>query len=191
MQQLATIAFIRDQKRDAFLYARSDGSLEELTFLETAKRFQCVPTNGLYPCMRNTTPRCSRQWIVFRNQVEAEKAQDKKVDITQGPNEKKALVYLDAFTNLPFISDEEKSLIVLAKEAIRKGRFQNLQRDVNKLQRSQAKVKVQPAILLEKLVQLLIKYPLTQPEPADEPVVPTPVIAVTEPAIIISESFSA
>jgi superfamily II DNA/RNA helicase len=194
MQLLTTIAFIRDQKRDAFLYLRPDGSLEELTFLETAKRFQCVPHERAIPLHDRHHQQVQQAVERFQTQADAEKALDKKVDVTQGPNEKKALVFLDAFTNLPFINDEEKALIGLAKEAVRKGRFQNLQRDVNKLQRSQTKVKVQPTRLLENLMQLLGKYPLTQPEEAlafTAPVVAPVASALVAPTLIISESFSA
>ena len=126
----------------------------------------------------------------FQAQVEAEKAQDKKVDVSQGPNEKKALTFLDAFLSLPFISEDEKTLVGLAKDAIRRGRFQNLQRDINKLQKTQSKV--QAAIPLEHLMKILTGYPLSQPD-EDLTVMPAApaVVAPTEPAIIISESFSA
>ena len=192
MQHQATIAFIRDQKRDAFLYVKADNTVEELTFLETAKRFQCMVHERAVKLHDHHHEQVQVAVEQFRAQVEAEKAQDKKVDVSQGPNEKKALTFLDAFLTLPFIADEEKVTINFAKDAIRRGRFQNLQRDVNKLQKSQAKVKVQAAVLLDSLLKILNGYPLNEPEelimsaPA-APVVVTPI----EPAIIISESFSA
>ncbi len=192
LQANTTIAFIRDQKRDAFLYAHADGRIEELTFLETAKRFWCAahePAKPLHPHHHEQVQLAIER---FQAQIEAEKAQDKKVDVTQGPNEKKALTYLDAFMNLPIISDDEKALVRLGKEAIRRGRFQNLQRDINKLQKSQAKVKVQAAILLDSLLKILNSYPLSQAEDDAPNVQPAPVVvAATQPAIIISESFGA
>ncbi|TAE25417.1 MAG: helicase [Cytophagales bacterium] len=202
MQHQATIAFIRDQKRDAFVYVHAgpDGSdgrmenykVEELTFLETAKRFGCMVHERAVRLHDLHHEQVQVAVNRFQAQVEAEKAQDKKVDVAQGPNERKAMIFLDAFLSLPIISDDEKTLVALAKEAIRRGRFQNLQRDINKLQKSQAKVKVQPAVLLDSLVKILNSYPLNQP--ADDgsatPVIPV-VVAPTEPAIIISESFSA
>ncbi len=197
MQHQATIAFIRDQKRDAFLYVHAgldgqDGRVDELTFLETAKRFQCMVHERAVKLHDHHHEQVQVAVDRFQAQVEAEKAQDKKVDVSQGPNEKKALLFLDAFTSLPFISQDEKALVGLAKEAIRRGRFQNLQRDMNKLQKSQAKVKVQAAVLLDSLVKILNSYPLTQPEDDASvlPAVPL-IVAPTEPAIIISESFSA
>ncbi len=193
MQANTTIAFIRDQKRDAFLYAHADGRVEELTFLETAKRFQCMAHERAVPLHPHHHEQVQRAIERFLAQVEAEKAQDKKVDVTQGPNEKRALTYLDAFMNLPIISEAEKTLVRLGKEAIRRGRFQNLQRDVNKLQKSQAKVKVQAAVLLDSLLKTLNSYPLAQPEddtPTNAPT-PTPSASPLEPKIIISESFGA
>lgn len=191
MQNQSTIAFIRDQKRDAFLYIRSDNSAEELTFLETAKRFQCMVHERPFKLHDLHHEQVQLAVSRFQAQVEAEKAQDKKVDVSQGPNEKKALMFLDAFLSLPFISEDEKTLVSLTKEAIRRGRFQNLQRDINKLQKTQTKVKVQAAILLEHLMRILNSYPLSQPDEdvSETPVAPV-VVAPTEPAIIISESFS-
>ena len=198
MQHQATIAFIRDQKRDAFLYVQAGpdgvaGRIDELTFLETAKRFQCMVHEravALHPHHHEQVQAAVRQ---FQAQVETEKAQDKKVDVTQGPNEKKALLFLDAFLSLPFIGEGEKTLVGLAKEAIRRGRFQNLQRDINKLQKSQTKVKVQAAVLLDALLKLLNSYPLqSETDVTDGPAPVAPlIVAPTEPAIIISESFSA
>ncbi len=192
MQPDTTIAFIRDQKRDAFLFAHADGRVEELTFLETAKRFQCVVHERATKLHNLHHEQVQAAVERFRAQVEAEKAQDKKVDVSQGPNEKKALMFLDAFLSLPFIADEEKVTINFAKDAIRRGRFQNLQRDVNKLQKSQSKVKVQAAVLLESLLKILNSYPLNEPEElvTSAPTVPV-LVAPIEPAIIISESFSA
>ena len=197
LQPSSTISFIRDQKRDAFLFVHQDGRVDELTFLETAKQFQCVVHERAVGLHDQHHDQVQTAVSRFQSQVEAEKAQDKKIDISQGPNEKKALMFLDAFLTLPIIADEEKVLIGQAKEAIRRGRFQNLQRDINKLQKTQKTVKVQAgprsaAVLLDSLVKVLNGYPLGQvnDDATATPVVPV-IIAPTEPAIIISESFSA
>ena len=190
MQADTTIAFIRDQKRDAFLYVQPEGTVEELTFLETAKRFQCVPHERAVPLHHQHHAQVQAGIDRFVAQAEAEKALDKKADVTQGPNEKKALQYLDGFLSLPIIHDEEKKIILLAKEAIGKGRFQNLQRDVNKLKKSTTKVRVAPAVLLETLLKILSTYPLQQPEEVNAPAKLPSVVAPQEPKIIISESFA-
>jgi superfamily II DNA or RNA helicase/HKD family nuclease len=192
MQAESTIAFIRDAKRDAFLYVRSDGSTETLTFLETARRFQCTPHERAVPLHTLHHEQVQAAIARFRSEAEAEKARDKKVDVTQGPNETKALQFLDAFLSLPFISDDEKGTVGRAKDAIRKGRFQNLQRDVNKLARTQKTVRIQASVLLEHLLKILNSYPLDQPEEDVTTAAVAPAgVASTEPEIIISESFSA
>lgn len=55
--------------------------------------------------------------LLFSDLLEKEKAKDKKIDTTQGPNEKKANAYLDAMLNLPLVNEEERALIIKAKEA--------------------------------------------------------------------------
>lgn len=113
------------------------------------------------------------------------------MDVTQGPNERRALEYLDAFLGLPIINDEEKSRVMLAKAAILKGRFQNLQRDVNKLKKATTKVRMQPAVLLETLMRILNGYPLQEPDDTTNLAQLPSVVTPQEPKIIISESFSA
>lgn len=67
----------------------------------------------------------------------------------QGPNEKKALAYLDGFVSVPNITDEEVVLIRKAQRAISTGKFQQLQRDINKLQSATKKTPVKIVVLLE------------------------------------------
>jgi superfamily II DNA/RNA helicase len=185
-----TICFIRDARRDAFLYVKHESEIEELTFLETVKQFEAkldeksIPLHDLHHDQVKTSVEH------FANKQEEEKIRDRKIDITQGPNETKALRYLDAFLNLPFANAEDKELVTSAKEAIRKGKFQNLQRDINKLQKAVKKTPLKPVLLLEKVISILKKYPL-QTETEDAAVsVNIAAIKVLNPDIIISESFN-
>ena len=127
---------------------------------------------------------------VFAEKIEDEKAKDKKVDVTQGPNEKSAIAYLDAMLSLPLTNDAEMQLIIIAKEAIRKGRFQNLQRDINKLKRAVKKSPLKPVIILEKVIGILKSYPLKQEEEEIYQEVQIVKPKVLNPEIIITESFS-
>ncbi len=188
----STICFIRNQKRDAFYYCKPDGSLDELTFVESAKQFEAraeekqIPLHELHHTQVNAAIKS------FSDQIQKESAKDKKVDITQGPNEKKAIAYLDAFLNIKLASQEEVELILLAKKAIRYGRFQNLQRDINKLHNAVKVKHVKPVILLEKLMQILHSYPLKSISEND--LLPSEQFELSfselNPEIIISESFS-
>jgi len=111
------------------------------------------------------------------------------VRTSSDPTERKALQYLDGFLSLPFVSEPERHLIRAAQAAIRRARFQNLQRQVNQLQRSTKEVKLTPAALADKLMQILRNYPLETPEtePKAPPVPLRPLD--TTPDIILSESF--
>lgn len=124
----------------------------------------------------------------FKETVVAEALQAQTVDATQGPNEQRALRYLDGFVSLPFVNEDERALIQAAKLAIRRARFQNLQRQINQLQRSTKTVKLTPAALADKLMQILRSYPLQQEN--DTPVSGAASPLDTTPDIILSESFN-
>ncbi|BAV07386.1 PLD-like domain-containing protein [Filimonas lacunae] len=187
----STISFIRDSRRDSFLYVKSNNEIEELTFLETAKQFEAKRDEMAFNLHSLHHKQVQKAVEHFSNTIEEEKARDKKVDITQGPNEKKALAYLDAFLNLSFANSFEKELILEAKEAIRKGKFQNLQRDLNKLQKAVKKTPLNPVLLLEQVMGILRSYPLerTQEDIIPE-VAPSILIKNLNPDIIITESFT-
>src|SRR5581483_4854124 len=125
--------------------------------------------------------------IKFKASVVAEALQAETVDANQGPNEQRALRYLDGFSSLPFVNEDERALIQAAKLAIRRARFQNLQRQINQLQRSTKTVKLTPVALADKVMQILRTYPLLQA--GDSPVTSAPRAFDTTPDIILSESF--
>lgn len=185
-----TICFIRDDKRDAFIFVKSNSEVEELTFLETVKKFEAFQEEKGIALHDLHHEQVKSAIQVFADKVEDEKAKDKKVDITQGPNEKSAIAYLDAMLSLPLTNDVEAQLIIIAKEAIRKGRFQNLQRDINKLKRAVKKSPLKPVIILEKVMAILKSYPLKQEEEEIYQEVQIVKAKVLNPEIIITESFS-
>jgi superfamily II DNA/RNA helicase/HKD family nuclease len=184
-----TICFIKDEKRDAFIYVKPNNETEELTFLETVRQFEAFQNEKGIPLHTLHHEQVQKAIQVFADKIEDEKAKDKKVDTTQGPNEKNAIAYLDAMLHLPFINDKETQLIIIAKEAIRKGRFQNLQRDINKLHKSVKKAPLKPVIILEKIIGILNSYPLKQEE--EEVYLEVQMIKprILNPEIIITESF--
>jgi hypothetical protein len=185
-----TICFIRDERRDAFFYVKNENDIEELTFLETVKQFHAKEEEQSIQLHDFHHGQVKKGVEHFANKQEEEKARDRKIDLKQGPNEIKALSYLDAFLNLPFSNEGDKELILLAKEAIRRGKFQNLQRDINKFQKAVKKVPLKPVLLLEKVIAILKNYPLQKEteEPTTETVIKR--TNVFNPEIIISESFS-
>ncbi|MBS4059211.1 MAG: helicase [Bacteroidetes bacterium] len=185
-----TICFIKDEKRDAFIYIKPNNEVDELTFLETVRQFEAFLNEKGIPLHNQHHEQVQKAIKVFADKAEDEKAKDKKVDVTQGPNEKSAIAYLDALLHLPFINDKESKLIIIAKEAIRKGRFQNLQRDINKLHKAVKKTPLNPVLILERIVGILNSYPLKQEE--DEIYQELQIVKprIYNPEIIITESFS-
>ena len=129
---------------------------------------------------------------LFAEKDEDSKAITMKVNVAQGPNEKRAIAYLDACLHIDNLTDEESGLIRLAKRAITTGKFQQLQRDINKLQSATKKTPVKPAIQIEKVIAIISSYPL-QNISTDTPL---PTLSVNKvqkgnsPEIIISESFN-
>jgi hypothetical protein len=203
----STVTFIRSQRRDAFYRIRPspvgtgedsatapgegrvDGfTLDEISLLEAADEFRAPdPKEKAIPLHAAHHDHINSALFQFKESVVAEALQAATVDATQGPNEQRALRYLDGFSNLPFVNEEERALIQAAKAAIRRARFQNLQRQINQLQRSTKTVKLTPAALADKLIQILRTYPLQQAD--NSSVTSAPRALDTTPDIILSESF--
>ncbi len=184
----STVTFIRSQRRDAFYRARPDGTLDEIGLLEAADEFRAPdPLEQSIPLHAEHHNHINAALGQFKESVLADALHGEKVDALQGPNELRALRYLDGFVNLPFMNEEERALIHAAKLAIRRARFQNLQRQINQLQRSTKTIKLTPSALADKLMQILRTYPLRQAD--DQPITSSARVLDTTPDIILSESF--
>jgi superfamily II DNA/RNA helicase/HKD family nuclease len=186
----STICYIKDSKRDAFILVKGNEETEELTFLETVKIFEAEVLEKAVALHSQHHEQVQSGILLFSDLLEKEKAKDKKIDTTQGPNEKKANAYLDAMLNLALTNEEERALILKAKEALRQGRFQNLQRDINKFQRTLKKFPLKPAIILEKVVEILKAYPLMNEDAEQVFEKKIERVKTLNPEIIITESFS-
>jgi len=187
----STICFIRNQRRDAFYLVKPDKTFEELSFVETAKEFYAVASEQGIPLHDSHHEQVSQAITDFHEKIQQEIASTQVVDTTQGPNEKKALAYLDGFLTFPFASEQEKKLIKAAKQAIKLGRFQKLQRDVNKLKRDTKTTKLKPVDLLDAMIKIINLYPVEQADTMeDRPMVTIRSYEKLKPEIIISESFA-
>lgn len=186
-----TICFIRNQRRDAFYLVKADKTFEELTFVETAKEFYAVASEQGIPLHDGHHEQVSLAITDFNDKIQQEIASTQVVDTTQGPNEKKALAYLDGFLTFPFASEQEKKLIKAAKLSIKLGKFQKLQRDVNKLKRDTKTTKLKPVDLMDALLKIINLYPVEQEDSMEErPTITIRSYEKLKPEIIISESFS-
>jgi len=184
-----TVTFIRARQRDGFYRLGASEEPEELTIVEAAREFRAADPKEKAVALHDAhhehvnaaLRRCEEQAI-------SERIQKETVEVAQGPNERRALAYLDGFLRLTFVSDQERELILSARKAIQRARFQNLQRQINQLQRSTRDIKLTPVALLAKLVEILSSYPLA------EEAAPPPAQAMQrlegEADIILSESFA-
>lgn len=187
----STICFIRNNKRDAFYWVKENDELEEMGFVEVAKEFRAdVPEHGI-SLHDNHHSQVAFASNYFEDKLQEEMASTQVVDTTQGPNEKRALAYLDGFLSFPFVSEPEKLKIKAAKSAIKLAKFQKLQREVNALKRNAKKAKIKPVELLDAVIKIIDKYPIN----SDDAETSTPIVTVKsfekmKPEIIISESYS-
>jgi superfamily II DNA/RNA helicase len=186
-----TVTFIRNQRRDAFCMIGPNDEVEELSFVESARLYKAAIDEAPFPLHDRHHDHVNLALDDFGGKLQAEAAQHKVVDTAQGPNERKALAYLDGFLKLPFISEAEKKRIRAAKHAIKMARFAQLQRGINDLAKSQKRAPVTPVVLLEKLMEILNRYPLeAEFEEVEQPQLIVKITGELRPEIIISESFT-
>ena len=186
-----TICFIRNNRRDAFYWILADSSLEEMTFVETARKFRADAPEKSQSLHDLHHDHVNNALEDFNQKLQKEMASGQVVDVSQGPNEKKALAYLDGFLSLSFIGITEKEKIKAAKQAIKLGKFQQLQRDVNNLKRNVKKTPLKPVELLDALLRIIEKYPIDEKDNTDNrPTVTIKTFEKFKPEIIISESFT-
>ena len=205
----SSVVFIRDRKRDGFFrigrttappdsMEETMGTTlltgEEISIVEAAREFRAPDpdeTGTALPAHHHADVATALQ--LFRDKSAAAAVAEKALDSNPGPNERRALEFLDAFLKLDLLSDAEKDLIRAAKLAVRRAKLTNLQKDINKLQKSVQTVKVTPSVLADKLVALLRTFPLDTEQPihAAPPSHPSEAInSATLPRIILSESFT-
>lgn len=188
----STLAFIRNNKRDAFTLVHKDGKMEELTFLEAVKIFKADVNEQAIPLHELHHFQIGKALERFSERAEAKKGNTLKVNPTQGPNEKKAIAYLDSFLTIPNITEKEVELIKQAKRAITTGKFQQLQREVNKLKTTTKKTPVKLPVLLEQMIKILSSYPLlTEPNIVSDDITASKQQQKESfnPEVVISESF--
>lgn len=186
-----TICFIRNERRDAFYWIREDGTAEEMTFIEVANEFKADRAEKSIPLHNQHHNQVMIAVNAFNDKIQEEITRSQVADTTQGPNELKALNFLDGFLAVPFISTDEVSKIKAAKQAIRQGKFQQLQREVNALKRNSRKTPVSMMVLLDMAIRLINKYPVDLSDNGDyKPLISIRSFEKLKPEIIISESFA-
>ena len=183
-----TLAFIRDDRRDAFY--RVAGELVEIAFVEIARAFRAEVAEPAAPLPDTHHDQVLAALEDFRTKLAADAVRERAVDHTVGPNEQNAIRVLAAAQAMPNISAKEKALFIAAQHAVKLAKFQDLPRKLNAFQKAVNKTHVTTAAYLDKLLEIIRTYPLI----VNEPDSPTPESAAVDPKllpqIILSESFT-
>ena len=184
-----TITFIKNKKRDVFYLIYPDNELEELTFVETARFFKAQVSERGIPIHEKHHEQIQTALTSFHQEENIANLGDLGA-VKLGPNEKRAIKFLDDSAKQEFAAKEDKEIIDLAKRAIKRGKFQKLPREINKLLKTAKESKQTRSEVFEHLIKVLATYPLE--DIAKETTVKkskkTPISST--PTIILSESFS-
>ncbi len=184
----ATLCFLRNSKHNAFYQVDHDNQVTDLGFLEVAPIFKSHHNAALIkPLPDAHYNQVQRALAYFMEQV-----QDKIIKEQQAPEltpqQRTAINYLQAFINLDITHAREQQRIAGAIEWVKLGRYQNLPREIAKLQRSQKNSPVVPARQLEALIKIIDKHaPETTVNDSDEP--PAELQANERPRVVISQSY--
>lgn len=185
----STICFIRNQRRDAFYWIKNDKSYEEMSFTETAREFRADPPEKSISLHDMHHEQVTQALEDFHSKLQEDIKQDRVLDTTQGPNEKRAKAFIDSVIKFPFISPEEKKQLKAAIQAISLGRFQKLQREINKLKKDVKKAPLKAVELLDAVLTIVNRYPIQNDDLEDRPMVTIKSFDKLKPEIIISQSF--
>lgn len=184
-----TITFIKNKKRDVFYLIYPDNELEELTFVETARIFKAQVSERAIPIHEKHHEQIQTALTSFHQEENIANLGDLGA-VKLGPNEKRAIKFLDDSAKQEFAAKDDKEIIDLAKLAIKRGKFQKLPREINKLLKTAKESKQTRSEVFEMLIKILATYPLE--DIAKETTVKkskkTPISSA--PTIILSESFS-
>ncbi|HEV8081634.1 MAG TPA: helicase-related protein [Chitinophagaceae bacterium] len=182
-----TITFLKNRRRDGFYHIKPGNTVEEISFLQSAGMFKALAEEKPLALIEDHYDHVQSSIAHFK-EAQRDERNINKSSVQFGPNEKRALSFVDAYSRLQELNEEELQILKLTKQAIIEHRFQKLQRDINKLRQSTEKVKMKPVFVAEKLLNIVRKYPLVNGAEKKEDDIDT-FVNNEEPEIIISESF--
>ena len=152
-----TITYLRGKARHyAFYSVGQQNDLIELGFLEAASIFKSNRTAQSQPLHEQHHTQVQQAITHLQEQIEERTIRERQRS-TLTPRQARAIHYLKAVQALPHISDSEKQTIAKAIETIKLGRFQALERDVYKLQRSAKQSSLTKEAQLESLLEIICR----------------------------------
>ena len=184
----ATLCFLRNSKHNAFYQVDRDNQVTDLGFLEVARIFKshrnAVLIKPLPDAHYNQVQRALAHFM--------QELQEKIIKEQQAPEltsqQRTAINCLRAFIKLDITHVREQQRIARAIEWVKLGRYQNLPREIAKVQKGQKNSPVVPARQLEALIKIIDKHaPETTVNDSDEP--PAELQANEPPRVVISQSY--
>ena len=100
----ATVAFVRNRRRDAFYYMDGEGTVEELGFVEAARIFHAADKEKLHPLHDSHHEQVNAAIEHFQEAIKADAVRDRVVDHQMSPVEKRALKLLKVLIDLPHLA---------------------------------------------------------------------------------------
>lgn len=190
-RDMSTLCYLKNNRRDSFYFCDTDDSYNELTFVEAARIFEAKVTEKGILFHAKHYDHINLALEIFKTEMFIKSLGD-RASVKLGPNEKNAIAFIGATMLYDFVTEDERELLELVKLAIRRGRFQRLPRDINKLIKKIKQDKTNRVDQFHLLMKIVKAYPIAlddgdesengnQRKPKETQL----------PEIIISESFSA
>ncbi|GMN12049.1 helicase-related protein [Croceitalea sp. MTPC9] len=184
-----TITFIKNQKRDVFYLIYPNDEIEELTFVEAARIFKAQLSERSIPIHEKHHGQIEIALNSFYQEENLINLGD-LAPVKLGPNESRAITFIDKQAIQEFVTPDEKDLLNNAILSIRKGKFQKLPREINKLIKNIKGEGLSRSEVYESLLKIVKSYPVSEIQEEKEVMRKSVRKELKAPKIILSESFS-
>ncbi len=184
----STLSYLQNKQHHAFYSVNQNEQLKELSFLEAASVITCDdPNTKPLPLHKEHHKQVKQALEHFSKAGDSKIVLEKHTPKLSRP-QNYAINYVKEIQDNQQIREEEKRKLESAIETIKKGRFQALPRDINKLKNSTKNQNLTIADLLKRLLKIIDGYPLvSEPELDPEESLKKPVEDI--PKIIIAQSY--
>lgn len=150
----ATVAYLKNTKRDLFFAVSGQGEAKVISFLDAVKMLCCEEDEP-----RQDIPEIHYGHIAgflegFEQHHQEVAVKRQAVSNVLLPQQKQALKYLTAMSKLPIVNDDELRLMEKAKDAISQQKYVKLYKEVNAISKNNLK----PVENLQRLMQAIGKY---------------------------------
>lgn len=152
----ATVAYLRNSKRDLFFAVDAQNPPRLLSFLEAEKLLRCGDDTSRRDIPESHYGHINLAIKEFEKKGQEGASQRNAIRAFLMPNEKKALNYLECFKTQKFVNSDEVRLLEQAQNAIRQRRFAALYKEINKLHA----LCLTPIDSFKPLLEVIEKYPV-------------------------------